>query len=67
MSICLTLGGTTLAPKIEIELVLHYQYTVGAAVWIDKASVYLRKALVFLEALYMHLISPLVDSEAIAG
>ena len=67
MSICLTIGGTSLASKTEIELVLYYQYTVGAAVWIDKASMYLRTSLVLLKSLYMHLISPLVDSESIAG
>ena len=67
MSICLILGGTYLASKTEIELVLYYQYTVGAAAWIDKDSMYIRTSLVLLKSLYMHLISPLVDSESIAG
>ena len=50
-----------------MKLVLYYQFTVGVPVWIDKASMYLRKALVLLTALYMHTIYPSVDSETIAG
>ena len=67
MSICLTLVVTTLASTIEIRLVLSYQCTVGAPVWIHKDSMYLWTALVFLPALHMHIISPSVDSEDIVG
>ena len=38
----LTLGVTPLASTTEIQLVLSYQCTVGAPVWIAKASMYLR-------------------------
>ena len=64
---CLTLGVTILDSKIEIQLVLSSQCTVGALVWRAKASMYLRTALVLLISLYMHLIYPSVDSEAIVG
>ena len=67
LSICLTLGVTTLASTKEMKRVLSYQFNVGALVWIDKASMYLSTALVLLTALYMHLISPSVNSEAISG
>ena len=67
MSIRLTIGVTTLASTSEIQLVLYYQCTVGEPVCIDKASMYIRTALVFLTALYMHIIYPSVHSEAIAG
>ena len=63
---CLTLGVTLLASTIEIRLVLSYQCTVGATFFISKASMYLQITLVFLTALYMHLISPSVESDAIA-
>ena len=66
MSIYLTLGVTTLASTTEMQLVLSYQCTFGAPVWIDKTSMYLQTALVFLTALYMRLISPSVNSEAVA-
>ena len=39
---------------------------VGAPVWSSKASMYLRITLVFLTDLYMHLIFPSVESEAIS-
>ena len=64
---CLTLGVTILASTTEIQLVLYSQCTVGAPVWSDKASMYLQVNLVFLTALYVHLISPSVESDAIAG
>ena len=64
---CLTLGVTLLASTTEIQLLSSPQYTVGAPVWSAKASMYLRITLVFLTALYMHLISPSVESDAIAG
>ena len=64
---CLNLGVTLLASKTEIQLVLSFQYNVGAPVWSDKASMDLRTTLVFLTALYMHLISTSVESDSIAG
>ena len=64
---CLTLGVTILASTIEIQLVLYYQCTVSAPVCSVKSFVYLRINLVSLTAFYMYLISPSVDSEAIAG
>ena len=67
MAMCLTLGITLLTLTIEIQLWLSSQCTVGALVWIDNASMYLRIALVFLTVLYMYLISPSVESYATAG
>ena len=67
MLTCLTLGVTILASTKEIKLVLSYECTVGLLVWSAKASMYLRINLVFLTALYMYLIYPSLDSEAIAG
>ena len=64
---CLTLGVTLLASTQEIQLVLSSQFTVGAPLWSSKASMYLWITLVFLTDLYMHLISPSVESDAIAG
>ena len=64
---CLTPGVTILASTTEIHLVLYSQCTVGAPVWIDKASMYLRITLVFLTDLYTHLIYPAVESDAISG
>ena len=64
---CLTLGVIFLASTTEIQLVLSSQFNVGSPLWIDKASMYLRVTLVFLTDLYMHLISPSVESEAIDG
>ena len=64
---CLTLGLIFLASTTEIQLVLSSQFNVGSPLWIDKASMYLRVTLVFLTDLYMHLISPSVESEAIDG
>ena len=62
---CLTLGVTILTSTPEIQLVLSSKFTVGVPVWSAKASMYLRITVVFLTALYMHLISPSVDSDAI--
>ena len=64
---CLTLGVTRLASTTEIQLVLSSQFNVCASVWSDKASMYLQITLVFFTALYIHLISPSVESDAIAG
>ena len=64
---CLTLGITILASTKEIKLVLSSQCTVGAPAWSARASMYLRTTLVFLTALYIHLIYPPVESKAIAG
>ena len=64
---CLTLRVTILDSKTAIQLVLYSQCTVGEPVWSDRASIYLRIILVFLKYFYIHLISPSVDSEAIAG
>ena len=50
-----------------MQPVLSYQCIIGSPVWIDKASMYIRTALVLLTVLYMNLISPSVDSEAISG
>ena len=55
---CLTLGVTILASKIEIQLVLSYQCNVGESVWSAKVSMYLRITLVLLTDLYMHIIYP---------
>ena len=64
---CLTLGVTILVSTTEIQLVLSSQCTVGVPVWRAKAHMYLRTTLVFLADLYVHLISPSVESYAIAG
>ena len=64
---CLNIGVTILASTKEIQLVLSSQCTIGAAVWGDKAYMYLRKTLVFLTAFYMHILFPSVESEAIHG
>ena len=64
---CLTLGVTILASTAEIQLWLSSQCTVGAPVWIAKASMYLRIALVFFTDLYMHIIYPSVESDYISG
>ena len=60
-----TLGVTLLASTTEIQLVLSSQCTVYAPVWSDKAYMYLRINSVFLTDLYMHLISPSFESDAI--
>ena len=67
ISICLTIGVTILASITEIQLALYSRCTVSAPVWITGASVYLHITLVFLTALYMHLISPSVESYDISG
>ena len=67
MSICLTLGVTLLASTKEIQLVLSYQCTVGATVWSARDYMYLQIILVLLTALYMHIIYPSVESEAISS
>ena len=64
---CLTLGVTLLSSTKEIQLVLSFQYTVGAPVWNAKASMYLRIIFFFFTALYMHLIYPSLELDAIAG
>ena len=53
---CLTLGVTLLDLTIEIQLLLSYQFTVGAPVWIHNDSMYFQKALFFLRFLYIYLI-----------
>ena len=63
---CLTLCVTILASTTEIKLVLYSQCTVVAPVWSAKASIYLQINLVFLTALYIHIIYPSVESYAIA-
>ena len=63
---CLTPGVTILASTTERQLVLSYQWTVGAPVWSAKASIYLWITLVLFTAVYMHLISPSLESDAIA-
>ena len=63
---CLTPGVTILASTTERQLVLSYQCTVGAPVWSAKASIYLWIYLVLFTALYMNLIYPPVESDAIA-
>ena len=67
ISMCLTLGVTILDSTTDIKLVLYSQCNVVVPMWSDKASIYLRITLFFLTALYMHLISPSVESDAIAG
>ena len=64
---CLILGLTLIASTTEIQLVLSYQCTVGATTWSAKAFMYLCITLIFLKALYMHLIYPSVESDTIAG
>ena len=63
---CLTLGVTILASTTEIQLVVYSQCTLGAPVWSAKYSMYIQINLVLFTALYMHLISPSVESYAIA-
>ena len=62
MSICLTIVVTILSSTTEVQLVLSSQFTAGSPVWNDKYYMNLRIALVFLTALYSHLISPSVES-----
>ena len=64
---CLTLGVTILASTIEIQILLSSQFTFGTPVCSARASMYLRKTLVLLTDLYMHIIPPSVESEDIAG
>ena len=64
---CLIPGVTILASAAEIQLVLYYQCTGGAPVRSTNAYIYLWITLVFLKALYMHLIYQSVESEAISG
>ena len=61
MPMCLTLGLTILAPTTETKLDFYSKCTVGAPGWSDRASRYLRIALVLFTALYMHLFYPSVD------
>ena len=67
ISMCLTLGVTLLYSTTEIKLVFYSQFNVGASVWSYRASMYLQNTLFLFTALYMYLIYPSVDSEAIAG
>ena len=67
ISIYLALGVTLLASTTEIQLLLYYKCTVGVPVWSSKSSMYLWITLVFLTALYIHIISPSVESDAIAS
>ena len=67
MSFFLTLGLTILASKTEMQIVLSYKCTVGTPLWSARASMYLCITLVFLTALYMHIISPSVESDYISG
>ena len=60
MSIYLTLGVNILASTTEIQLVLPFQFSVGAPVWSSRASMYHQTTLVFLTDLYVHLIHPSV-------
>ena len=62
-----TLRVTILASTTEILLVLYSRFTVGTPVYSSKAYMYIRISLVFLKALYMHLIFPSVESEATSG
>ena len=64
---CLLLGVTFLDSKTEIQLLSSYQFTFGAPVCSDKASMDLWVALVLLTSLYMHLIYIPVDSENKTG
>ena len=64
---CLTLVVTILYSTIEMQLLMSSQFTFGAPVCSAKASMYIMIDLVFLTSLYMHIISLLVDSEAIVG
>ena len=64
---CLTLEVTIFASTTKTQLVLSYQFTVGAPVWSARTSMYLQLTLVFFTAFYMHLISTSVQSEAIGG
>ena len=64
---CLTLGVTLLASTTDIQLVLYSKCTIGASVWSDNYPMYLRITFVLLTYLYMHLIYPSVNSDAIAG
>ena len=61
------LGVTALASTTGMQLVLSSQFIVGALVCSAKASVYFQITLFFFTDLYMHLISPSVESDAIAG
>ena len=67
ISMCLTMGVALLASTTDIQLVFSSQYTVGAPGWIAKASMYPRITFDLLTALYMNLISPSLESYAIAG
>ena len=62
--ICLTLGVNILALKKKKQLMLSHQCIVGASLWSAKDSMYLWIDLFFLAELYMHIISPSVESEA---
>ena len=61
---CLTLGVTLLSSTIDMKPVLYSQCTVGSPVWSSNAPIQHQITLVFLAALYMHLIYPSVEYEA---
>ena len=63
ISMCLTLGVNLLASTADIQL--FYQYTIGEPVWIYMSYMYLCITLVLLTDLYMHLVYPCVESEAV--
>ena len=63
----LTLRLTLIVSRTKMQLVFYSRCNIGAPVWSAKDSIYLGMALVFLKALYMHIISPSVDSEDTAG
>ena len=63
----LTLRVTLLTSITEIQLMLSSYYTLGSPVWGDKASMYIWITLFFLTALYIHIISSSVESDAIDG
>ena len=64
---CLTLGVNISASTKETKLVLYSQCTVGVPIWSFKAYMYLWIVFVIFTYLYMHIISPSVESDSIAG
>ena len=64
---CLTIQLILFASTTEIQLLLSSQFTVGAPVCIAKYSMYLRITSIFFTVLYMYLISPSVELDAISS
>ena len=64
---CLNIGVNILYSTTDIQLVLFSQCTVVAPLWSAKASTCLRIKLFFLTVLYMHIIYPSLESDAIVG